>query len=89
MTAEIRAVTEATGSNLAPYGALGLAAFRGDESATSALLEATTTDASRRGEGVGLIFAEWANAVLNNGLGNYPKALSAAQQAHATKIKAR
>jgi DNA-binding CsgD family transcriptional regulator/tetratricopeptide (TPR) repeat protein len=83
MTDEIRAVTEATGSNLAPYGALGLAAFRGDESATAALLEATTTDVNRRGEGVGLTFAEWANALLNNGLGNYPRALAAARQATA------
>ncbi len=31
LTDELQAVTEATGSGLAPYGALGLAALRGDE----------------------------------------------------------
>ena len=38
-------------------------------------------DVTRRGEGVGITFAEWANAVLNNGLGHYGKALAAAQRA--------
>ena len=39
-----------------------------------ALIEATMEDVTRRGEGVGITFAEWANAVLNNGLGRYDKA---------------
>jgi hypothetical protein len=33
-TGETQAIKEATGSNLAPYGALGLAALRGDEAGT-------------------------------------------------------
>jgi hypothetical protein len=41
LAAEAHAVNEATGSNLAPYGALGLAALRGDEAGTLAQLEAT------------------------------------------------
>ena len=81
LTGEAQAVKEATGSNLAPYGALGLAAVRGDETETLALLEATKEDVTRRGEGAGITFAEWANAVLNNGLGRYPDALSAARRA--------
>jgi hypothetical protein len=40
LTGEAQAVKEATGTNLAPYGALGLAALRGDEPGTLALLEA-------------------------------------------------
>jgi DNA-binding CsgD family transcriptional regulator/tetratricopeptide (TPR) repeat protein len=78
---EAQAVKEATGSNLAPYGALGLAALRGDEAGTLALLDATKDDVTRRGEGAGITFAEWADAVLNNGLGRYPDALAAARRA--------
>jgi DNA-binding CsgD family transcriptional regulator len=81
LTGEAQAVKEATGSNLAPYGALGLAALRGDEAGTLALLDATVEDVTRRGEGAGITFAEWASAVLNNGLGRYPDALAAARRA--------
>jgi DNA-binding CsgD family transcriptional regulator len=81
LTGEAQAIKEATGTNLAPYGALGLAALRGDEPGTLALLEATREDVTRRGEGSGITFAEWANAVLNNGLGRYPDALAAARRA--------
>jgi DNA-binding CsgD family transcriptional regulator len=81
LTDEIQAVKEATGSGLAPYGALGLAAFRGQETRAQALVEATMEDVTLRGEGVGITFAEWANAVLNNGLGRYDKAAAAALHA--------
>jgi DNA-binding CsgD family transcriptional regulator len=81
LTGEAQAVNEATGSNLAPYAALGLAALRGDEAGTLALLDATKQDVARRGEGAGITFAEWANALLNNGLGRYPDALAAAWRA--------
>jgi DNA-binding CsgD family transcriptional regulator len=81
LTDEVQAVMEATGSHLAPYGAMGLAAFRGDEARALALIEATVEDVTRRGEGVGVTFAEWASAALNNGLGHYDEALAAAQRA--------
>jgi DNA-binding CsgD family transcriptional regulator len=78
--AEVQAVAEATGSNLPPYGALVLAALRGDEEA-SAPIEATRRDATLRGEGIGIALAGWAEAVLNNGLARYQRAMAAAQQA--------
>jgi ATP/maltotriose-dependent transcriptional regulator MalT len=78
---ELEAVKEATGSGLAAYGALGLAALRGDEAGASALIAATKQVVSRRGEGSGITFAEWANAALNNGLGRYDEALAAARRA--------
>jgi len=77
--AEVQAVAEATGSNLPPYGALVLAALRGDEA--SAPIEATRRDATLRGEGIGIALAGWAEAVLNNGLARYQRAMTAAQQA--------
>jgi DNA-binding CsgD family transcriptional regulator len=78
---EIHTVTEATGSNPAPYGALAFAAMRGRQADASALIEATIADVTRRGEGVGVSVAERANAVLNNGLGRYREATAAAQRA--------
>ncbi len=81
LAAEVESVTEATGSSIAPYGALTLAALRGEEAEASALIEAGKKDVERRGEGAGLSFVLWATAVLCNGLGRYHKALAAAQEA--------
>jgi DNA-binding CsgD family transcriptional regulator len=78
---ELRAVTEATPIALAPYGPLGLAAFQSDEATALALIDATMEDVTLRGEGVGITFAQWAGAVLNNGLGRYGEALAAARRA--------
>jgi DNA-binding CsgD family transcriptional regulator len=80
---EIQVATEATGIRLAPYGALGLAAFRGREAEAAALASATREEAAVRGEGAGISVADWASAVLGNGLGRYDRALAAAEQASA------
>ena len=80
IVAEVDAVSEATGGGIAPYAALTLAAFRGRESEVGELVEASTKDMQRRGEGGGLSYAHWATAVLYNGLGRYEQALAAAQQ---------
>jgi hypothetical protein len=82
---ETQALEDATGSNIGPYGALGLAALRGDEAEAKGLIEGTIDDATRRGEGFGATLAEWANALLHNGLGSYDVALAAAERAVATK----
>jgi len=78
---EVNAVTKATGSSIAPYGALALVAFRGQEAEASELIEAATEEVVRRGEGQGLTFVQWATALFYNGLGRYEDALAAAQQA--------
>jgi DNA-binding CsgD family transcriptional regulator len=78
---EGRSATEATGSDSVPYGALALAAWSGREDETAALVAATIAEVTPRGEGIGITAAEWANAVLYNGLGRYEEALAAAEQA--------
>jgi len=78
---ELDAATEATGSKLAPYAALGVSAMSGREGQTAVLVDATISDVSLRGEGIGIGVAHWANAVLNNGLGNYHAAMTAAERA--------
>jgi DNA-binding CsgD family transcriptional regulator len=81
LAAEAQSVSEATGSSIAPYAAVGLAAFQGREAETAALVEAGTKDAERRGEGQALTFFQWATAMLCNSLGRYDEALAAAQHA--------
>jgi DNA-binding NarL/FixJ family response regulator len=78
---EADAVTEATGTRIAPYGGLLLAALRGSESEARALIDATIGDATAGGEGLAVQYAQWTTAVLYNGLGRYEDALAAAQQA--------
>ncbi|HEY2577201.1 MAG TPA: LuxR C-terminal-related transcriptional regulator, partial [Streptosporangiaceae bacterium] len=81
MVAQAGSVTEATGSRIAPYGALTLAVFRGQETQAAQLIQTITGDAGRRGEGLALSAAQWAAAVLGNSLGRYEQALAAAQWA--------
>jgi DNA-binding CsgD family transcriptional regulator len=79
--AEAEAVTRATGSRLAPYAPLLLAALRGRETDASTLIESVSRDAAAGGQGIGVQWAVWVSSVLFNGLGRYDQALSAAQQA--------
>jgi DNA-binding CsgD family transcriptional regulator len=78
---EAKAVTDATGSQLAPYGAVLVAAYRGRETETSDLIQAATTEVVARSEGLGLTIVHRARAVLYNGLGRYEDALTEAQHA--------
>ena len=81
LVAEAGAVTEATGSRVAPYGALVLAALRGHEVEASRLIEATITDATAGGQGIAVQYAHWARAVVMNALGRYEEAQLAAVEA--------
>src|SRR5580692_9783610 len=81
MAAQAESVTEATGSSIAPYGAVALAAYRGQEAQAAHVIQAATDDAERRGEGRALSFIGWAAAVLYNSLGRYEEALAVAQRA--------
>jgi DNA-binding CsgD family transcriptional regulator len=74
-------ITAATGNAPMRYGALFLAAWRGEEASALKLIEAATNDATARGEGRVFGLAGHATAVLNNGLGRYPAALAGARQA--------
>ncbi|HEX4518125.1 MAG TPA: LuxR C-terminal-related transcriptional regulator [Gaiellaceae bacterium] len=75
---EIEAATEATGSRLAPYAQVALAAFRGHERDAAALIDRSRMDVLDRGEGLGLSVLDWAESLLCNGLGKYEDARAAA-----------
>ena len=80
LIAEAQAVADATGSQLGPYGALGVAAWRGREAEATELIQATMDGVTSRGEGRG-VTSQYAAALLYNGLGHYDKALAAAELA--------
>jgi DNA-binding CsgD family transcriptional regulator len=58
-----------------------MAALRGNDAEAAPLIEATIAAATAAGQGLAATYAHWAAAILNNGLGRYQKALTAAQYA--------
>ncbi|HWF51184.1 MAG TPA: AAA family ATPase [Solirubrobacteraceae bacterium] len=78
---EAAVTAAATGGELPPYASLMLAAFRGVELGTTALIATRTNEMADRGEGAGVAFGHWVTAVLCNSLGHYEDAVAAAQQA--------
>jgi DNA-binding CsgD family transcriptional regulator len=78
---EVRLVTEATGTLMAPYAAISLTAARGRESEAAPLLEATMAEALGGGQGIAVSWVRWATAILHNGLGRYADAAAAAELA--------
>lgn len=74
-------VTEATATQVAPYGALVMAGLKGREADASPLIEGTIKQATAGGQGTAVQYGHWANSLLLNGLGRYPEALRAAKQA--------
>jgi DNA-binding NarL/FixJ family response regulator len=78
--AEAEAITTATGTHMAPYAQMLLAAFQGKGNALP-LMESTIRDARTGGQGLSIFWAEWTSAILFNGLGRYDQALASAQRA--------
>jgi len=78
---EVTAVSEALGSARARVGPIILAAWRGDEHEARALIEETIREAMARGQGAAVSVVHTFDSVLCNGLGQYAKAMSAAQEA--------
>jgi DNA-binding CsgD family transcriptional regulator len=74
-------IAEATGNPPIGYAAMLLAAWRGLEQEASELIRATVQIATEGGAGVLAGLADWASAVLDNGLGRYATAKDAAQRA--------
>jgi DNA-binding CsgD family transcriptional regulator len=78
LVAEADAITQATGVPPLPHARLMLAAWRGRQPETSQLYSVAVQEATGRGEGATIGLAQYALAVLHNGLGNYDDALAAA-----------
>ena len=79
---EAETITAATRSvPVADFSVL-LAAWRGERERTTALRAAMIQAGTARGEGFAVEVAEWAAAVLHNGLGEYAEAKAAADRAY-------
>ena len=70
-----------TGIRLATTCDLLLAGYRGRPAEAVPLFTATMEDSTARGEGLAVQMANWAAAVLHNGLGRYAEALAVAEPA--------
>ncbi len=81
LVAEADTVTEATGTRVAPYGALVLAGHRGRADEASEVIDATIEESTAGGQGTAVQYAHWTRSVLLNGLGRYDEALAAASEA--------
>ncbi|MEU8344752.1 AAA family ATPase [Spirillospora sp. NPDC048832] len=79
IVAESEAVAAATGVPMTQHTKLLLAALRGREADASPLLAAAIEEAGAGGQMAGVATAQWARAILYNGLADYERALSAAQ----------
>ena len=86
LIAESDEVAAATGTQIPPFTALSLLARQGREPEASALIEATLKGAMAGGQGIGVMTALWAAAVLNNGLARYEEAAAAASEVLAKAV---
>jgi DNA-binding CsgD family transcriptional regulator len=78
---ELQSIAPSTGSPDMAYGPIALAAWRGRADEAAALTQTAVEEANLRGEGRMLTLAEYAYAVLRNGLGDYTGAVEAARRA--------
>ncbi|HEX3519242.1 MAG TPA: hypothetical protein VHT29_09440, partial [Solirubrobacteraceae bacterium] len=78
---QVETVADATDTRTARYAAVAVAAFRGREHDACRLIDANARDFASRGEGMGVTLAQWAAAVLYNGLARYHDAFVAAEEA--------
>jgi DNA-binding CsgD family transcriptional regulator len=76
----IEDATELTGTRFGPYHGVGMVAMRGREAEAKQFIEKARAEVIERGEGAGLSFIDWAEAVLYNGLGRYAEALTASRR---------
>src|SRR5271154_785867 len=77
---EDRLIAEATGNPPVAGAAMTLAAWRGQEALAAELIEVTVQEATARGQGRLVSFADYASAVLYNGLGRHDAARDAARR---------
>jgi DNA-binding CsgD family transcriptional regulator len=81
LLAEAAAISTATGSAPMAHPRPVLLAWRGELTEATAVIDVIVNDARLRGDGRQLTLAEYATAVLHNGLGAYDVAFTAAEQA--------
>lgn len=87
IAAEATSVAAAIGSHFPPTIALRLLAAQGKEHEAAALIAETYAAAGRGGQGMAEANADWAAAVLYNGLARYDEAMAAAERASSATLE--
>jgi DNA-binding CsgD family transcriptional regulator len=80
LVAESETVAAATGTDPPPIALLRLRALQGRENDAGPLIRSLVQHATEAGQGMAVMVAHWAGSVLNNGLGRYEAAASAARE---------
>ena len=80
LVAESESVAAATGTAPPPITLLMLRASQGRESEATPLIEEVVQQATEAGQGMAVMVGHWAASRLNNGLGRYEAAASAARK---------
>jgi DNA-binding CsgD family transcriptional regulator len=78
---EVRRITERLGGQMGPYASLVLAATWGREDESVELIDVAIGQSRAHGQGLAMVVANYAGALLYNGLGRYEQALTAAERA--------
>ncbi len=84
---EAEAIARVIGKPVGRYAPLAIAAWNGRETEVSHLIAASMDEMIDRGEGRWLSAAEWASAVLYNGLGRYHEASVVAERASEQRLE--
>ena len=85
--AEAESVAAATGYRIAPYTLVRLRALQGSEAEAVGPIASAMEHAETQGQGLSAIYAQWASAVLNNGLSRYEDAACAARRATSDAVE--
>jgi DNA-binding CsgD family transcriptional regulator len=80
LLAESESVAAATGTDPPPSALVRLRALQGRENDAGPLIEHVARQATEAGQGMAVMVAHWAGSLLNNGLGRYEAAASAARE---------
>jgi DNA-binding NarL/FixJ family response regulator len=80
LVSEAENISASTGNRVPPFAMLRILALEGREDEASALIEAVLQEGTTQGQGIAVMVAHWAAAVLNNGFGRYAEAAVAARE---------
>jgi DNA-binding CsgD family transcriptional regulator len=86
LAAEAESISGSMGNEVPPFVLPRILALQGREREATALIEAVIREGTARGQGIAVMTAYWAAAVLFNGLGRYEEAAAAAGEVVANGI---
>ena len=86
LMAESEGISTSIGNQVPPFALLRILALEGREAEASPLIEAVIDHGTTRGQGIAVMVAHWAAAVLYNGLGRHEEAKAAAREVAANGI---